>query len=164
MSIIVEGYAAIFGTPDKSGDVIQRGAFSDWLKAIGSDLVLPIYWTHDHSKQVGGKLTAMPIGATMLIAQRDAGLYFKAQLASSPKAAAVAELVRLGAATGSSIGYSVLDGGEKRIKGGGRALERLAVGEISITPTGRAMHPAAFVRPAAAGEAPVAETQEGVAA
>lgn len=155
--MLVEGYAAVFTVPDAAGDRIIPGAFSDWIASTGGILTLPIYWVHDHSPKVGGNPTAFPIGGTSLVAQREAGLYFRGELASFPKAAAAAELIRLGAANSSSIGYNVLSGGESVIKGG-RELTRLWVGEITIAPTGRALHPLAFVRPAAAeddGEAAV---------
>lgn len=162
MSILIEGYAAVFGVPDRSGDVIVRGAFSDWLKAAGSGLVLPIHWMHDHSPKVGGGPTRTPIGATTLISQRELGLYFKAQLADTPKANEIAELVRIGAARGSSIAWAALKGG---INGSrpNRRLSRIMASEITVTTSGAQMHPAAFVRPLAAGEMPSAEI-EGAAA
>ena len=109
--MLVKGYAAIFDTPDKTGDVIVAGAFSDWIKSTGGVVTLPMYWMHDYNPRMGGKPTKAPIGVTTLIKQDTAGLYFEGDLAGFPKAAAIAELVAMGGANGSSIGYEPAEGG-----------------------------------------------------
>jgi HK97 family phage prohead protease len=162
MGLFVEGYAAVFGSPDFAGDLILKGAFSDWIRASSSDLVLPIYWVHAHSLKVGGSPLAIPVGATTLLAQRERGLYFAGELDNSMYAERLAWHVIHGSANGASFGYRTLPGGERATRMG-RELSRLTVEEISITPTGRSLHPAAFVRPmpAAAAEPPA---EQGAAA
>ena len=44
------GYAAVFGRPDSSGDVIRKGAFAEAL-ARGSDV--PLLWQHKAGAVVG---------------------------------------------------------------------------------------------------------------
>ena len=48
------GYAAIFGRPDASGDVIRPGAFAASLAArIRTGDPLPLFWQHQPDRQIG---------------------------------------------------------------------------------------------------------------
>jgi uncharacterized protein len=42
------GYAAVFDSPDRGGDVVRAGAFARALKPG-----LPIYWQHDARQRIG---------------------------------------------------------------------------------------------------------------
>lgn len=42
------GYAAIFGHPDRGGDIIRKGAFRRSARAG-----LPLLWQHDRSQRIG---------------------------------------------------------------------------------------------------------------
>jgi uncharacterized protein len=42
------GYAAIFDTPDRGGDIVRKGAFARAAKAG-----LPLLWQHDRAKRIG---------------------------------------------------------------------------------------------------------------
>lgn len=44
------GYAAVFGHPDKGGDVIRPGAFAEALKRAGE---VPLLWQHKAGAVVG---------------------------------------------------------------------------------------------------------------
>jgi uncharacterized protein len=44
----IAGYAAIFDTPDRGGDIVRRGAF-----AGSAGRALPLYWQHDPARKVG---------------------------------------------------------------------------------------------------------------
>ena len=44
------GYAAVFGRPDKGGDIIRRGAFARALERAGD---VPLLWQHKASAVVG---------------------------------------------------------------------------------------------------------------
>ena len=48
------GYAAIFGRPDASGDVIRPGAFAASLAArTRTGDPLPLFWQHQPDRQIG---------------------------------------------------------------------------------------------------------------
>ena len=42
------GYAAIFDTPDKGGDIVRKGAFERAARAG-----LPLLWQHETSRRIG---------------------------------------------------------------------------------------------------------------
>jgi uncharacterized protein len=42
------GYAAIFDTPDRGGDIVRKGAFARAAKAG-----IPLLWQHDVAKRIG---------------------------------------------------------------------------------------------------------------
>jgi uncharacterized protein len=42
------GYAAIFDTPDRGGDIVRKGAFARAARAG-----LPLLWQHDASRRIG---------------------------------------------------------------------------------------------------------------
>jgi len=44
----IAGYAAIFDTPDRGGDIIRKGAFTGSAKAG-----IPLLWQHDRNQRIG---------------------------------------------------------------------------------------------------------------
>ncbi len=44
----IAGYAAIFDTPDRGGDIIRKGAFAGSAKAG-----IPLLWQHDRNQRIG---------------------------------------------------------------------------------------------------------------
>jgi uncharacterized protein len=42
------GYAAIFDTPDRGGDIVRKGAFARAAKAG-----IPLLWQHDSARRIG---------------------------------------------------------------------------------------------------------------
>ena len=45
------GYAAIFGRPDRGGDVVRPGAFARTLARGGG--AVPLLWQHDPARRIG---------------------------------------------------------------------------------------------------------------
>lgn len=105
MGLLVRGYAAVFGNVDSWGDIIDKGAFSEWLKA-NPDTELPIFWEHDHVSYGDPKT---PIGKTTKLTEDNYGLYYEGELSDTPKAAEIATLLSDGAIKGASFAYRVTD-------------------------------------------------------
>lgn len=115
-----EGYAAIFGNVDLGGDVIERGAFKEFVKNGAGKIV--VLYQHDMRS---------PIGVAD-VKQDDKGLAFHGQLVmEDPKARTANAHMKAGSLTGMSIGYDVLDGGAKIMESGIRQLTALKCWEIS---------------------------------
>lgn len=115
-----EGYAAIFGNVDQGGDVIERGAFKEFVKTRdGKVLVL-----YQHSSRD-------PIGKAD-VKQDDKGLYFAGQLELNDGMGRKAHaLMKSGLLDGMSIGFDVLPGGQKVLENNVRELTKLKLWEIS---------------------------------
>jgi HK97 family phage major capsid protein/HK97 family phage prohead protease len=112
----ITGTAWPFGTPDRVGDVIEKGAF-------GTPTKLPMLFAHDQ---------AQAIGVWESIAETDAGLTVKGRLLIDDveRAREVRALVREGAVSGLSIGF-VSQKATARARGG-RTISKLDLHEISI--------------------------------
>lgn len=108
MGLKVRGYAAIFGNKDLTGEVLVRGAFTDWI-AANPDTDLPIYWNHDHVWS-----NEMPIGVTTALKQDRKGLYFEGVIADTAKGLEVQELLKAGAIKPASFGFRVNDREQKK--------------------------------------------------
>jgi HK97 family phage prohead protease len=105
----VRGYASVFGNQDSDGEVIDRGAFSNWLKA-NPDTTLSIYWNHAH---IWSPL-AKPIGKTTKLRQDRKGLYFEGEILDTTEGLEVQELLKNGAINGASFAYRVADRYQKK--------------------------------------------------
>jgi hypothetical protein len=90
------GYAAVFGRPDRGGDVVKAGAFARSLKR-GARAV-PLLWQHEAGK---------PIGRIDYLKEDRRGLRVIARLSESAAGREAASLLRDGAVTGLSFGYRV---------------------------------------------------------
>lgn len=114
----ITGTAWPFGSPDRVGDVIEKGAFSAPAR-------LPMLFAHDQ---------AQAIGVWDSITETDAGLIVKGRLLIDDVARAreVRALVREGAVTGLSIGFVTRKAAAR--KGGGRTIAALELHEVSIVP------------------------------
>lgn len=88
MPIKVRGYATVFGVKDRDGEVIDRGAFSDWITA-NPDTSLSIYWNHSHLYSHSAK----PIGHTTKLKQDRTGLYFEGVLNDTAEGIEVAKVL-----------------------------------------------------------------------
>ena len=110
------GYAAIFDTVDRGGDVIRPGAF-----AGGPPRPVPLYWQHD---------PARPVGAVESLREDARGLRVVARVDQPDLARAVAA----GRLTGLSFGYRVQAGRptDSARGGPGRELTRLSLIEVSL--------------------------------
>jgi HK97 family phage prohead protease len=131
----VVGTAWPFGTPDRVGDVIEKGAFSAFPR-------LPMLFAHDQ---------AQAIGVWDSIEETSDGLIVKGRLLIDDVARAreVRALVREGAVTGLSIGFVTRKAAPRR--GGGRTITKLDLHEISIVPV--PSHPGARITHVKAADA-----------
>lgn len=111
----ITGTAWPFGTPDRVGDVIEKGAF-------GAPVTLPMLFAHDQGQVVG---------VWDQIGETEAGLTVKGRLLVEDVARAreVRAMIRAGAVTGLSIGF-VTKSAKRHAKG--RTISALDLHEISI--------------------------------
>lgn len=124
----VEGLAWPFGSPDRVGDVIEKGAFVD------VSLPLPMLFGHDPSE---------PIGTWTEADEDEEGLKVKGSLLIDDVARAreVHALVKAGAVKGISVGFQTRKASPR--KGGGRTITKLDLWEVSLVTF--PMHPGARV-------------------
>lgn len=128
------GYASVFGNVDLGGDVIERGAFKEFVTT--KDGMVRVLYQHD---------TRNPIGKARV--WEDAhGLGFDGKLVLEDALARKSyAYMKAGILDGMSIGYDVLGGpGEGfEMKGDVRVLKKLKLWEISLVTFG--MNPLAQV-------------------
>jgi HK97 family phage prohead protease len=114
------GYAALFDTVDRGGDVVRRGAFARAVKA-GPEGV-PLLWQHR---------PGAPIGRIEALREDERGLRVVGRLSdASGTAREAAALLREGAVAGLSFGYRVRESG--RTNGQHRELGDLDLVEVSL--------------------------------
>ena len=107
------GYAAVFGRPDRGGDVVKAGAFARSLKR-GAGAV-PLLWQHEPGR---------PIGRIEYLKEDRRGLRVIGRLVD----AQAAKLLGAGAVRGLSFGYRV-----RAAQGEGpRELKELELVEVSL--------------------------------
>jgi uncharacterized protein len=116
----LKAYASIFGNEDLDGDIVEKGAFIESLKARTPQLL----WGHDQS--------GVPIGRINEIYEDHKGLYYEASL---PKEDAfvrdrIAPQLKLGSLKGNSIGFRTKD--RERRKEGGSRIKKADLWEISL--------------------------------
>lgn len=121
------GYAAVFDTVDKGGDIIRRGAFADALKP-GAERGIPLLWQHRPDR---------PIGRIEHLSEDGRGLRVIARL--HPHAGEAARAVQTGAVRGLSFGYRV------RASIGSTPRELTALDLVEVSLVTHPMHPAARV-------------------
>jgi HK97 family phage prohead protease len=113
----VAGYAAVFGRPDRGGDVVEAGAFARSLqRGAGS---VPLLWQHD---------SARPIGRIEYLREDKRGLRVIARLSESKAGREAAALLKDGAVRGLSFGYRVREASGEAP----RALKDLDLVEVSL--------------------------------
>jgi HK97 family phage prohead protease len=112
------GYAALFDRPDRSGDIVRKGAFA---KAVArGPKGLPLLWQHEAGK---------PIGRIDYLAEDARGLRVIGRLSGRSGASKeAAALLGDGAVSGLSFGYRVRGSRE----GAGRELTDLELVEVSL--------------------------------
>lgn len=114
------GYASIFGVVDLGYDVIERGAFKEFVRNSEGKIIT--LWQHDAQQPIG----------TAEVEQDDKGLAFNGQLVmDDPTARAALSHMKAKTVEGMSIGYDVLPGGAEYTEGGVRVLKALKLWEIS---------------------------------
>jgi hypothetical protein len=112
----IRGYVSRFDTPDRSGDVVRRGAF------LGLPADVPLLWQHELDR---------PIGRVMALSEDVHGLRMEAGISPGCRDGLDAlALVKSGAVTGLSFGYRVKQA--RAAPGGGRELLKLELLECSV--------------------------------
>jgi len=110
------GYAAIFGRPDRGGDVVRAGAFARCLERSAA---VPLLWQHAPGR---------PIGRVEYLKEDRRGLRVIGSLSEGTAGREAAALLKEGAVRGLSFGYRVREAqGE-----GPRELTDLELVEISL--------------------------------
>ncbi|MES2119231.1 MAG: HK97 family phage prohead protease [Pseudomonadota bacterium] len=118
------GYAALFGRPDKGGDVIRKGAFEKALQRSGD---VPLLWQH--------KAGAV-IGKIEHLSEDARGLRVIARLGD----ARASKLLQGGTVDGLSFGYRV-----REAKSDGRLRELVELDLIEVSLVANPMQPKARV-------------------
>lgn len=115
---IFEGYAAVFGNIDRTGDVIEPGAFR---KTLQENPQLPILWQHN---------PAEPIGLTVAAVEDNKGLRVKGQLnLETARGREAYALIKQGVLRGLSIGYDTI---KEAWEGTTRKLKEIRLWEWSL--------------------------------
>ena len=115
----LEGYGSTFGNVDLGDDVVEQGAFRDSLTMRMPKML----WQHDRFT---------PIGAWNEARETDKGLFLRGKLPKgNVNSKNAAELAKIGAIGGLSIGYSVPKDGFDIIDGI-RHLKRIDCHEVSL--------------------------------
>jgi HK97 family phage prohead protease len=135
----ITGTAWPFGSPDRVGDVIEKGAFASARPPV------PMLFGHDPND---------PVGAWTDLVEEADGFKVKGRLLVDDVARAreVRALVQAGAVSGLSIGFTARKAAPRR--GGGRTITALDLVEISIVSI--PMHPGARVTGAKSAAAAIA--------
>lgn len=136
---IVTGIAWPFGSPDRVGDIITKGAFAS------ASVPLPMLWAHDPTDVVG---------VWDAIEESEEGLQVKGHLlvGEVSRADEVHAILKNRAVTGLSIGFQTK--AAKPRSGGGRTISALNLMEISLVSI--PCHPGARVTSAKSGRSAIA--------
>lgn len=127
------GYAAVFGTRDTGGDIIQKGAFTASLERIPAGKV-KMLWQHRKDE---------PIGVWTKFEEDDYGLKAEGHLIlECARGREAHALMKAGAIDGLSVGYNTIRSRHDRQKSA-RLLDELLLKEVSIVTS--PMHPDATV-------------------
>jgi HK97 family phage prohead protease len=95
---IIEGYGSVFGNLDSYSDIVAPGAFAKSLEEAKASGRMPaMLWQHNPEE---------PIGVWTEMREDDRGLFVKGKLAETQRGKEARELIKLGALTGLSIGYT----------------------------------------------------------
>ena len=117
-----EGYGSVFGIMDSYGDIVQAGAFRQTLmKAHQTGIMPSMLWQHN---------AAAPIGVYTSMTEDSFGLRVVGQLADTTLGNEAYTLMKMGALSGLSIGYSIVD--EEYDRGrDARLLKQINLWEVS---------------------------------
>jgi HK97 family phage prohead protease len=118
--LTISGYGSVFGNVDNGGDIVIKGAFKE---CIASGRKVKMLWQHDPSQ---------PIGTWDEMREDENGLYMMGRISKkATKGAEIAELVKMGAVEGLSIGYRTQEY-EMDVDKGYRKLTKLDLWETSV--------------------------------
>jgi HK97 family phage prohead protease len=111
------GYAAIFGRPDRGGDIVRAGAFARSLQRGPASV--PLLWQH---------APARPIGRIEYLQEDRRGLRVIGRMSDGAAAREAAALLKEGTVRGLSFGYRVKEArGESP-----RELQAVELVEVSL--------------------------------
>ncbi|MEO1015279.1 MAG: HK97 family phage prohead protease [Pseudomonadota bacterium] len=114
----IEGYAAIYGVPDRSGDVVAPGAFSSALRCPAEVRML-----YQHAVDA-------PIGRWVGFEERRKGLYAFGEIdLVGPRLDEIHGLLLSGAVDGLSVGYRTRRASRRA---GGRVIRAAELWEVSV--------------------------------
>lgn len=118
-----EGYGSVFGVKDSYADVVAKGAFASTLKSANRAGRAPaLLWQHDPS---------MPIGVYTDMREDDTGLFVKGRFSRTTKGDEAYELLKDGALSGLSIGFTTTKSTMDE-KSGIRTLTEIDLWEVSL--------------------------------
>ena len=117
--LTISGYGSVFGNKDNGGDMVMPGAFKE---CIASGRKPKMLWQHDASQ---------PIGAWDEMAEDENGLRMKGRISKRGKGGEIADLIKMGAIEGLSIGYRTQEY-EMDMDEGVRKLTKLDLWETSV--------------------------------
>jgi HK97 family phage prohead protease len=121
-SILIEGYASLFGAPDLAGDIVRAGAFNRSLARGGG---VPMLFQH-----VSGRLA----GRWTTLREDGRGLFVRGLVTDETGSGRAAlKLIAGRGLDGLSIGFIARDW-RPRI-GGGRELREIELREVSLVST-----------------------------
>ena len=120
---VIEGYASLFGEPDQSGDIVQKGAYSETIRKIcAAEDRVKMLWQHD---------PLQPIGVWDEVREDGRGLWVKGRLLDcTQRGREAAALIEAGAIDGLSIGYRTIR--STKDDRGQRRLTELELWEVSL--------------------------------
>lgn len=120
---VIEGYASLFDTSDRGGDIVCRGAYAGSLAAgAAAGRRIKMLWQHDPSQ---------PIGVWDDIREDDKGLWVKGRiLGAVARGREACALIEAGAIDGLSIGYRTLKASKNQE--GQRLLKDVELWEVSL--------------------------------
>jgi HK97 family phage prohead protease len=130
----VKGYASVFGNIDSYGEVVDAGAFADWIVSNPGKQV-PLLWMHDSYQK-------LPIGMTTGLHEDAHGLQFSAEVAETELGRDVVTLIKSGAVRSSSFAYRTI--GEEKIDDIWH-LKQLDLIEVSAVTTSYGANPKATI-------------------
>jgi HK97 family phage prohead protease len=118
-SLVIEGYASLFGVEDLAGDVVRAGAFAHTLARSGSVGML--------LSHVGGRTA----GRWTTMREDGRGLFVRGFVTDETAAGRTAlQMIADGALDGLSIGFVARDWSPRVVRG--RELKRIELREISL--------------------------------
>lgn len=117
-----EGYGSVFGVMDAYGDIVERGAFTETLRKSHQSGIMPaMLWQHNATS---------PIGIWTAMHEDEYGLHVEGELADTTLGNEAYTLMKMGALSGLSIGYSVVEDEYDR-KRDARLLKQINLWEVS---------------------------------
>lgn len=117
MTILVEGYASLFGAPDLEGDVVRAGAFR---ASLARNRQTPMFVQHE---------PRLAAGVWGEVREDSRGLFVRGRIDPAAPGAARARALLESGADGLSIGF-ITHVSERR--GAGRVLIEIELLEVSI--------------------------------